>query len=299
MVHRMKFVDKDTLKPVKTKIPCLENLEWSIEGMILLWDILKTKHGFESFNPRFANQDPQENLFGRIRSQGDRNNNPTLSQFSDIFRSLIIQDLSSGKIVGANCIPDQAAFLQVCMEFFQQKPEDTEASPFNLPPGVAVPFPEHVTNLSSLTQFIQISKNKLRFLKDCSTCSKCLMSTDGVFINDFFVKVFAQFKLLILPILPKIFNANKITVVCTQLIKDKCNFVSCQTHKDIIIHWLVNSFLRLNLQQITIFLNKIIKGKILMTDVSCENQFVQAAWDKYQKSIPKAKRSMPSDSQTT
>ena len=79
----MRFVDHRSHKPIKTDIPCLENLIDTLQGFRLLWKKLKL-YSFKSFATRNLNQDPLENFFSNIKSHDFRSNKPTCFQFESI-----------------------------------------------------------------------------------------------------------------------------------------------------------------------------------------------------------------------
>lgn len=84
------------------QVPSLKNWIRTIKGFELLWDTLKKRNVYQ-FMPRRVNQDSLENYFGTIRSHGHRNINPTCIQFQYSFKTLLINNLVSGKTVKTNC----------------------------------------------------------------------------------------------------------------------------------------------------------------------------------------------------
>lgn len=75
-----------------------------------MWEMLKKK-GFKYLCLRRINQDPLENFFGRIRSHGVRNVNPTCYSFICAYKSLIINNFSSCHSINANCEDDENSVL--------------------------------------------------------------------------------------------------------------------------------------------------------------------------------------------
>ena len=106
----IRFVDSKNRKPVKTDIPCLQNLIDTLQAFKLLWKKSQSL-GFKSFDSRKINQDPLENFFGTIKSHDFRSNKPTCSQFEDIFKSLLISNLASKNSPGFNCESDTGQFF--------------------------------------------------------------------------------------------------------------------------------------------------------------------------------------------
>lgn len=289
-VHKMRFIDPTTGKPTKIKYPCLKNLMKTIDAMIMLWKILRDKYGFESLNQRFVNQDPIENLFSTVRGFCERNTNPTPQQFADIFRALLINNLTSKKSIGSNCIQDGGSLLQIWAQFLKQDNGTTDVVlEFTLPAGDVIPFPAQVTNACKFERFVLSLKKKFLFVKACKDC-KVLFWDNGLLNLDFLGRVFDVLKLLILPILPKIFNAHNISTICSRLIKDKLQFVKCAIHTDQIDYIFVQTFFRDHLYHISTYINKLLKGKLPLPNKVDANSFVVNAFEKYEKTIPKSKR---------
>ncbi|CAG4958186.1 unnamed protein product [Colias eurytheme] len=96
-------------------VPTLNNWVWTLEGIELLLKKIAAKYGVTSVWLRHLNQDPIENFFGSIRSQGCRNVNPTPDGFEAAFSSLLINSLSSVHAPGANCEVDNCHALHVVL----------------------------------------------------------------------------------------------------------------------------------------------------------------------------------------
>lgn len=76
---------------------------------------------------RNINQDPLENFFGKIRSQGLRNINPTCWNFIHSFKSLLINNLTSIKSLRSNCEDDDSCgILSNFKKFLFYKPDNYE-----------------------------------------------------------------------------------------------------------------------------------------------------------------------------
>ena len=106
----MRFVDRKSRKPVKTDIPCIQNLIDTLHGFRMLWKSLKSSE-LKSFDTRRINQDLLENFFGNVRSHDFRSNKPTCYQFESIFKSLLISNLTSKTSPGYNCENDDGDFI--------------------------------------------------------------------------------------------------------------------------------------------------------------------------------------------
>lgn len=80
----------------------LSNFEHTLNGFKLLRSYLKEQE-FTSFATREFNQDPLENFFCQIRQHGGRNVNPTCSNFSAYYRSLLIHSCTQYISYKSNC----------------------------------------------------------------------------------------------------------------------------------------------------------------------------------------------------
>lgn len=79
----------------------------SIRGFQFLSKSLR-ETGFKFISLRSFNQDPLENFFGCIRSQGVRNVNPNTTSFTAAFKTLLLSNFLSPHSLGANCEEDSS-----------------------------------------------------------------------------------------------------------------------------------------------------------------------------------------------
>lgn len=101
-IKNMRYVEKLTKKIPSKTAPNLKNWIWTMKGTQEIWKTLRAAK-FESLNLKFLNQDPAENFFSQIRSNGFANRNPSCEQFEGGFKTLLICNLSSKHSIGANC----------------------------------------------------------------------------------------------------------------------------------------------------------------------------------------------------
>lgn len=99
--------------------PSLKNLIQTITNFKELWFKLRNL-GFQYMMARTFNQDPLENFFGKIRQRGQRNVNPTPSDFINYYKSLIVNHLTSSHSVGANCEEDNSEMFLTLQRFVTQ-----------------------------------------------------------------------------------------------------------------------------------------------------------------------------------
>lgn len=76
-------------------IPSVKNWVQNIKTFKEKWHYLISKHDVKNLITRNFNQDPLENFFSGIRSNGIRNVNPTCNQFCNAFKTLIINNFNS------------------------------------------------------------------------------------------------------------------------------------------------------------------------------------------------------------
>lgn len=101
LLSDMRYVDLKTKQPVKC-IPSLKNWIFTLRGFQNIWKKVNNA-GIQFLRTRHINQDPLENFFGMIRSHGRRNINPSCSQFSGSYKTLLINNLTSKGSMGSNC----------------------------------------------------------------------------------------------------------------------------------------------------------------------------------------------------
>ncbi|KAF9797686.1 hypothetical protein SFRURICE_017881 [Spodoptera frugiperda] len=76
-------------------IPSIKNWINNIKTFKEMWVDLNTNHNVNSLLTRNFNQDPLENFFSSIRSNGIRNTNPSCNQFINAYKTLIINNFNS------------------------------------------------------------------------------------------------------------------------------------------------------------------------------------------------------------
>lgn len=99
------------------KVPSIQNWIHNIQTFVEMWKYINEKHHIKNIVMRNLNQDlpktrPLENFFSCIRSNGVRNVNPTCLQFSNAFKTLLINNFDSPHSIGANCERDNNQAMQ-------------------------------------------------------------------------------------------------------------------------------------------------------------------------------------------
>lgn len=86
--------------------------------MPLIWKRLQ-ENKFSSFKPGFLNQDILENYFGCLRSHSHRFVNLTCHQFEGLFKTFLLNNMTSPHSVGANRMDDGSHVLESLSRFLQ------------------------------------------------------------------------------------------------------------------------------------------------------------------------------------
>ncbi|KPJ09927.1 Transposable element P transposase [Papilio machaon] len=102
------------------QVPSIKN--W-IKNILVFKEMInytKNKYNVTSLLTRNFNQDPLENFFSSIRSNGVRNVSPTCWQFVCAFKTLLVNNFNSVHAVGANCEKHSNKALQ-CLKHLLRK----------------------------------------------------------------------------------------------------------------------------------------------------------------------------------
>ena len=75
-----------------------------------VWRKVSEEHKFKFLETRNVKQDALENTFGAIRLHCGSNNNPSVGQFVDAMKTVIINGLAYRSLYGTNC-EDEGAYL--------------------------------------------------------------------------------------------------------------------------------------------------------------------------------------------
>ena len=186
----MRYVHRKTRKPTPT-VPSLKNWNWTIEGMATLWAKLESM-GFKYFKIRYVNQDPLENFFGAIRSHGQRFVSPTAWQFDGLYKTLLLNNVSSLHSVGANCEKDDSHFLLTFNSFIDNATKEssndytTNAELFEdscvtetVLTETVQKFDKNNNNLAKGTRMYiagWMARKLVNSVKECRDCSACRCS---------------------------------------------------------------------------------------------------------------------------
>lgn len=129
-LKNMRFIMKKkvgaNLVFLDTVVPSIKNFIKTIEGMQAIWKLLNNKYGLDTMLCRNFNQDPVENFFGSIRSQGARNVSPNSIGFEGAYKALLLQNYCSSHSLKSNCEDDMSTFLQ-SLDFFIKEQHNCSA----------------------------------------------------------------------------------------------------------------------------------------------------------------------------
>ena len=133
----IQFVDRETGEATRGNLHCLQNLKVSIEGFQRITTILFDM-GFEQICPRYFSTDCVENFFSGVRKQGVTNTSPTCKQYEGAHKTLLINNMTSPKAIGANCQQDEEDnhrdnhVLASLKKLFMQNSEQVNLSDCNI-----------------------------------------------------------------------------------------------------------------------------------------------------------------------
>lgn len=268
----MQFVDKDHI-PVRA-VPTLTNWVRTIDGFIKLWPTVQ-KAGFDHLKTRFVNQDPLENFFGSIRSQGGSNTSPSCYQFGALYKTLLINNLTSPHSVGSNCEKacDGKLLFSLSNLILTAEQRQRTAAPAN-DEDSSLPPEEIVITDESLTLYCNDTEAALSLVKkicrnveiiNCESCRKAFFIEESVVsnfspgadksaesltsscLNPIFLEngYFPTISIL-RNYLPQVCSERNLNTVLQRRITDELHFewAVCDNHQDELIKIFVNSIVK-------------------------------------------------------
>jgi len=121
-VKNIKVIDPSNGKDVTNSLKCLDALQATLNGTVLLWKSLQDE-SVTSLCTKRLNQDPLENHFGEIRQQGGNSDAPTPIQFARSFRTVFYQTYLSPS--NGNCAQDFDSILATVGTNYQNFVDDS------------------------------------------------------------------------------------------------------------------------------------------------------------------------------
>ncbi|CAG9786340.1 unnamed protein product [Diatraea saccharalis] len=304
-LKNIKYIDnsskfaKNALKSRHVRVPCLDGWNTTLQGFLGLAKLLFSQFGVEYFYPRFINQDPLENFFGRIRAVNYRNVNPDVTTFIYAYKSLVLSNILSPHSKYSNCEEDNGDTLIDSNYLFISNESDRENFPINtyshvmpstsqIPQGVESDLKQHVIAEKVRVQTSAYTAGyicrKISKKIDCFRCLNTYTTKDiqGIHI---YIKyreykrlknsnlAYPNEKMLRLyrdnsQIIHDYLNINCMKTDIKKNIKNiiigKCDmsWLGCKKHHKIVINYYLTLVIRLQCHNWCNIINKILSGKI-------------------------------------
>ncbi|CAH0562864.1 unnamed protein product [Brassicogethes aeneus] len=90
--------------------PSIKNWISTLASLEEIHNILSRKN-ITFFRPRMINQDPVEIFFSQVRQHAGRNSNPTIHNFKNYFKTLLINNFTARHSLSANCEDDDSSHI--------------------------------------------------------------------------------------------------------------------------------------------------------------------------------------------
>lgn len=290
--------------------PSLKNWILTLEGFGEVWKTLQN-YKIKFFLPRAFNQDPLENFFGQMWQHGGRNINPTCSAFKNYFKTLLVNNFVSSHSLGSNCEEQftSGKYLTDLKTFLTQGVSD-DINQENMEIEQQI-IPEQSLNRSidlSSIGYVSgfISKKVLKKFK-CKFCRMHILSDKKThkFHELVEAKEFHVYKRLFyctptfVDSITKCYNVTKFFIrnianfghkkiaayICTYITKYVHFIFICQ-HKNEIIEFIVNNFVKLLIFNWTNGINRILSGRDCRNVEYVDPVYVEAK-DMYLKKLKK------------
>ncbi|XP_047027534.1 uncharacterized protein LOC124641571 isoform X2 [Helicoverpa zea] len=312
ILKSMKFFKNDGKSAI---VPSLSSWVKTIEGFQKIVKTMSTK-GVNSLLLRNFNQDPLENFFGAIRAHGASNIMPTAVGFQAAYKTLIVNNLTSAHSVGSNCEKDENTCLNSLKNLF--KKNHTEEPRHE---NIEIAEEHLFMQLKDINKIIvsksPVDREKCAAIGYCSgwlikmakknickSCANCKHNLESDETEDFhkFIKAkeyenkrwlcypkrelfenFAHIEFITYEILKKSKKNTRIleyikTIVSIHI---QWDFISCQTHKEKLIEYLLNKNVLFCINNWCKEVNEILCGKAPLCDPT--DLIKVQAWNHHQK----------------
>ncbi|VEN38885.1 unnamed protein product, partial [Callosobruchus maculatus] len=292
--------------------PSIKNWAFTIKGLICIWEKL-SKAGFTSLSTRAFNQDPLENFFSCIRSQGGQNSNPTCSLFISYFKSLIVNNLVSPHSIGSNCEEDQSVGVLDPLRSFitDDLPSDGTEEVQNVPLPVFPQDPVSHTSCDTDTDDLATPYvagfilHKIFLKLECSACRNLMMTEDDLFRNKLiklrqfsncrlkhpstqFSKALERITNLVFKVLPLYISSFNLKQKIFDYISGiDLTLIFCTEHRDTLKKTFLDICINVLIYHYVRRINRILNGKDLRhKDIDI---LTQKAFQKYSRKLHKRK----------
>lgn len=304
-------------KPRLVKVPSLHGWITTLESFQRMSKLLFDKYDIDYFYPRYINQDPLENFFGRIRALNYRNINPDANTFIYAFKSLILSNVLGPHSKFSNCEEDEDSgetLLDISFLFETEADnKENNASSFYVPSSSQESsMPMELTVDQAVLEKIKvhcsayvagyICRQIWKAVK-CNSCLKTYTSRTSENIHTYITLreykslkynnlcyLNAKFLILYRDISQLIHNYLDIhcyeSNIKSKLIKKifttlKFSWLGCSIHNNIVKTTCVNAMIRLQVHNWCNIINKILKGDIVAKYVEKMGQPQKQALKKY------------------
>ena len=217
--------------------------------------------GFKEVNTRHWTQDAIENFFGQIRAHGFRDVDPTCLKFGDVFKTLMINNITSSKLRHSNCAEDEGRF-----SFSWAKPEKSQLdkkllNDLSFIPSSAhrtAPFPEKGKVQCDFQSFSKAALKRIKCLRRCPLCSTLIKINEKT-RSCVLKRTFAEIKEMIKKLLPRIFSLCNIVERITSIIVKEFSpqHFSCSHHGEMVLREIIKLIAQQYIDAVISFLNKV------------------------------------------
>ncbi|XP_050559419.1 uncharacterized protein LOC126912240 isoform X6 [Spodoptera frugiperda] len=288
-------------------IPSIKNWIHNIKTFKEMWLHVNVDYKIKNLLTRNFNQDPLENFFSSIRSNGVRNINPNCNQFMNAYKTLLINNFNSVHSVRANCEDDFNKSFQSFFNLIANKPDLPDNDDFACDIDALLMVMNEIKINDSLIykeskKYVAgyiIKKIKTNVFRTCKTCMRdlCRSEVDVQSFNyevdytkkslfhpsDNFHNLMADIYHLIVACLRDCPESNVLYKKIKFMINCACdyNIITCIKHKELLIECINNLAIKLIIHSWCTGVNRILKGKIMTFD---KNDHVkQQAYDYFKK----------------
>lgn len=274
--------------------PSLVNWLFTIRNFINIWKTVK-EEGFEYLLGRHLNQDPIENMFGRIRSHGILNTHPTASAFIAAFKSMMINSALNLYKPSFNCEDDEFNNVFSGIKYLvNSNPHNINFPEFLAEPLSPVPYitlPPKPPTLALLSKLSMLSNNyvagfilkKIKGKTLCNNCKSCLFcdgyNADNVLIDAReygggwarrlcyptieFAECFSNIHKIISDVLNNVPHKNNLSNIIKHKITESVNFdfIHCPLHKSDLLNFIIKLSVRTLVHAYCTNINRVLGGK--------------------------------------
>lgn len=295
------------------KVPSVQNWIHNIKTFKEMWTYLNKKLKIRNILTRNFNQDPLENFFCCIRSNGIRNVNPTCMQFINSYKTLLINKMNSPHSISANCEKDDFYQTLNSMKLLLLE-KCNESNPLDFAcevDSLITSMNEIISSDSILHEETKkyvagyiIKKCKSKIFKNCPDCKNDLLEseidpdsfnysidyTKKSLLNACgdFVKLLNEIYFMIITCLRNTPEIKYIKDKMIFFINTRCDFslITCNVHKSVLIDYIINLSINLIVHSWCTGVNRILIGKIINFD---QNDSIKLQAFNYYKSHRKRK----------